>query len=67
MARLTRLRPGKRYEYTVEAWADTFRGWQREFRTKFEAGVSALTAEALEAWVHKEFDRSGALFVGGLR
>lgn len=26
-----------------------------------------LTAEALEAWVHKEFDRSGALFVGGLR
>jgi starch synthase (maltosyl-transferring) len=36
------------YEYTVEAWADTFRGWQREFRTKFEAGVSTLTAEALE-------------------
>jgi len=36
------------YEYTVEAWADTFRGWQREFRTKFEAGASTLTAEALE-------------------
>ncbi|HYY14185.1 MAG TPA: alpha-1,4-glucan--maltose-1-phosphate maltosyltransferase [Chthoniobacterales bacterium] len=36
------------YEYTVEAWADTFRGWQREFRTKLEAGVSTLTAEALE-------------------
>ena len=36
------------YEYTVEAWADTFRGWQREFATKFEAGVSVLTAETLE-------------------
>src|SRR5207302_6197943 len=36
------------YEFTVEAWADTFRGWQREFKTKFEAGVSTLTAEALE-------------------
>jgi starch synthase (maltosyl-transferring) len=36
------------YEYTVEAWTDTFRGWQREFTAKFEAGISALTAEALE-------------------
>jgi len=36
------------YEYTVEAWTDTFRGWQREFATKFEAGISVLTAEALE-------------------
>jgi starch synthase (maltosyl-transferring) len=36
------------YEYTVEAWTDTFRGWQREFAAKFEAGLSALTAEALE-------------------
>ncbi|MFZ3377503.1 MAG: maltotransferase domain-containing protein, partial [Chthoniobacterales bacterium] len=36
------------YEYTVEAWTDTFRGWQREFTTKFEAGVSTLTSEALE-------------------
>jgi dethiobiotin synthetase len=26
-----------------------------------------LTPEALEAWVHAEFDRSGVLFVGGLR
>jgi len=26
-----------------------------------------LTSEALEAWVHAEFDRAGVLFVGGLR
>jgi len=26
-----------------------------------------LTPEALQAWVHAEFDRSGVLFVGGLR
>ncbi len=36
------------YEYTVEAWTDTFRGWQHEFATKFKAGISVLTAEALE-------------------
>ena len=26
------------YEYTVEAWTDTFRGWQHEFAAKFDAG-----------------------------
>jgi starch synthase (maltosyl-transferring) len=36
------------YEYTVEAWTDTFRGWRDEFTKKFEVGVSALTSEALE-------------------
>lgn len=36
------------YEYTVEAWTDTFRGWQHEFATKFEAGIPVLTSEALE-------------------
>ncbi len=36
------------HEYTVEAWTDTFRSWQREFTTKFEAGLSALQSEALE-------------------
>ncbi len=36
------------YEYTVEAWPDTFRGWQHEFATKFEAGISDLKSEALE-------------------
>ncbi len=36
------------YEYTVEAWTDTFRGWQREFTAKFEAGVSPLRSEAME-------------------
>ena len=36
------------YEYTVEAWTDTFRGWQHEFATKFEAGVDNLSSETLE-------------------
>src|SRR3954447_12884494 len=36
------------YEYTVEAWTDTFRGWQHEFAKKFEAGIANLTSEALE-------------------
>ena len=36
------------YEYTVEAWTDTFRSWRDEFTKKFDAGISNLTAEALE-------------------
>src|SRR6202140_4054556 len=36
------------YEYTVEAWTDTFRSWRDEFTKKFEADISDLTAEALE-------------------
>src|SRR5256714_4604231 len=36
------------YEYTVEAWTDTFRGWQHEFGTKFEAGIANLSSETLE-------------------
>jgi starch synthase (maltosyl-transferring) len=36
------------YEYTVEAWTDTFRGWQQEFTSKFGAGISELRSEALE-------------------
>jgi starch synthase (maltosyl-transferring) len=36
------------HEYTVEAWTDTFRGWRYEFTTKFEAGISDLSSEALE-------------------
>src|SRR5437899_2196611 len=39
------------YEYTVEAWTDTFRSWRDEFTKKFEAGISDLTAEALEGAV----------------
>src|SRR6476646_307291 len=26
------------HEYTVEAWIDTFHGWQHEFAAKFAAG-----------------------------
>src|SRR5438876_5520733 len=36
------------HEYTVEAWTDTFRSWQREFTAKFEGGISALESEAME-------------------
>jgi starch synthase (maltosyl-transferring) len=36
------------YEYTVEAWTDSFRGWQHEFAAKFEAGISDLRSETLE-------------------
>jgi starch synthase (maltosyl-transferring) len=36
------------YEYTIEAWADVFHGWQHEFAKKFEAGIKDLTSEALE-------------------
>src|SRR5438046_8030086 len=36
------------YEYTVEAWTDSFRSWQREFAAKFGAGISALRSEAME-------------------
>ena len=36
------------YEYTVEAWTDTFRGWQHEFAAKFEAGIVNLRSETLE-------------------
>src|SRR3954462_4089915 len=36
------------YEYTVEAWIDSFTSWQHEFSTKFKAGVSPLRSEALE-------------------
>ncbi|HEU0209850.1 MAG TPA: alpha-1,4-glucan--maltose-1-phosphate maltosyltransferase [Candidatus Udaeobacter sp.] len=36
------------HEYTIQAWTDSFRGWQQEFSKKFDAGVSDLRSEALE-------------------
>src|SRR3954451_8709809 len=36
------------YEYTVEAWTDTFRGWQHEFAAEFEGGIVNLSSETLE-------------------
>src|SRR3982751_5766953 len=36
------------YEYTVEAWTDTFRAWQHEFGAKFSAGIANLVSESLE-------------------
>ena len=36
------------YEYTIEAWGDTFHTWQHEFSTKFKAGLTELASETLE-------------------
>ena len=36
------------YEYTVQAWGDTFRSWQAEFVKKFDAGLQDLLSEILE-------------------
>jgi starch synthase (maltosyl-transferring) len=36
------------HEYTIEAWTDTFRSWQREFTAKFEGAITSLRSEALE-------------------
>ena len=36
------------YEYTVEAWADSFAGWQHEFSAKFKAKIENLSSEILE-------------------
>jgi len=36
------------YEYTIEAWGDTFRSWQHEFRKKIEGGVLDLSSETIE-------------------
>ena len=36
------------YEYTVEAWTNTFGGWQHEFAAKFGAGIENLSSEILE-------------------
>src|SRR5205085_11791786 len=51
------------YEYTVEAWTDSFRGWQHEFATKFEAGIDNLSSETLEgaALVDAAADRASNL------
>ena len=49
------------YEYTVEAWTDTFRGWQHEFGAKFDAGLRDLASESLEgaALVDAAAERAG--------
>src|SRR3954465_7661025 len=49
------------YEYTVEAWTDTFRGWQHEFGAKFDAGLRDLASESREgaALVDAAAERAG--------
>jgi starch synthase (maltosyl-transferring) len=37
-----------RYEFTIEAWGDTFASWQHEFQTKVKAGLTDLASETLE-------------------
>lgn len=50
------------YEYTVEAWADTFQGWLHEFGAKFEAGITNLASETLEgaALIEEAAGRAGS-------
>lgn len=36
------------YEFTIEAWGDTFFSWQHEFRKKYQAGLTQLESETLE-------------------
>ena len=50
------------YEYTVEAWADSFTGWQHEFAAKFKAGIENLRSETLEgaALVDQAAERAGS-------
>ncbi len=36
------------WEYTIEAWGDTFRSWQEEIRKKFAGGLRDLGSESLE-------------------
>src|SRR5205809_125867 len=39
------------HEYTVEAWTDMFRSWQREVTAEFEGGITSLRSAALEGEV----------------
>jgi starch synthase (maltosyl-transferring) len=48
------------YEYTVEAWTDTFASWQHEFRKKHEGGIKDLTSETLEGVALLEAAAAGA-------
>jgi len=36
------------WEYTIEAWGDTFRSWQEEIHKKFNGGLRDLNSETLE-------------------
>ena len=51
---LTVTAPGP-WEYTIEAWGDTFKSWQEEIHKKFGGGILDLGSESLE----------GAAFVQG--
>lgn len=37
-----------RYEFTIEAWSDTFLSWQHELDAKLKAGLRELRSEILE-------------------
>ena len=44
---LTVTAPGP-WEYTIEAWGDTFKSWQEEIHKKFDGGIRDLQSESLE-------------------
>ena len=39
---------GGPWEYTIEAWGDTFKSWQEEIHKKFGGGIFDLRSESLE-------------------
>jgi len=49
------------WEYTVEAWGDTFKSWREEIHKKFNGGILDLGSESLEgaALVSKAAARAG--------
>ena len=49
------------WEYTIEAWGETFQSWQEEIHKKFNGGLRDLASEALEgaAFVTQAATRAG--------
>jgi starch synthase (maltosyl-transferring) len=49
------------WEYTVEAWGDTFKSWQEEIHKKFQGGLRDIRSESLEgaSLVNQAANRAG--------
>ncbi len=50
-----------KWEYTIEAWGDSFASWQEEIQKKFQGGIRDLSSESLEgsALVSRAATRAG--------
>ena len=51
------------WEYTIEAWGDTFKSWQEEIHKKFDGGIRDLQSESLEgaAFVQEAAKRAAGI------